>query len=405
MAATDDATTKAATPLQVVRGYFEAATARDAQAMGSFWALDGVEVIHGTFEGRGPAAVEAFFDGVFRAMPDFALVVDHTVTQRDRVAVHWHATATFTGAPFQGIAATGARLELTGIDLLQVREGKIVRNDAYMDGMGFARQLGLVPPQGSKQESRLNALFNRKTALTRRITAAPEQIAEDVWIVRGGFPTKGMSVFLVRDTDGGVFAFDAGIRQMAPGIATAAAQLGGLSKVVLGHAHPDHRGAAPSLHAPVYVHQDELEAAEGTGRMEEVTWDRLPFGSRQAFGALLPYWDGGPVQVAGTLVEGDVLGDGWRVVTTPGHSAGQIALFRERDRIALTSDTFYTVDPVTLRHGEPRVPHPAFTPDQDTARASIRKIAELEPSIAWPGHADPVTGDVKGRLLRAGGAA
>ena len=42
-----------------------------------------------------------------------------------------------------------------------------------------------------------------------------------------------------------------------------------------------------------------------------------------------------------------------------------------------------------------------FNLDTEQARASIRKVAALEPSVAWPGHADPVTGDVRGQLEQA----
>jgi hypothetical protein len=47
------------------------------------------------------------------------------------------------------------------------------------------------------------------------------------------------------------------------------------------------------------------------------------------------------------------------------------------------------------------VPHAAFNQDTERARASIRKLADLEPSAVWAGHADPVTGDVRGQLERA----
>jgi steroid delta-isomerase-like uncharacterized protein len=391
------------TALTVVRGYFDALARRDPDAMARFWAPDGVEHIAGMFDGTGPDEVRDFFAGLFSAMPDFRLVVDHTVTQRDRVAVHWHATGTFTGTDFLGIEATGGRVRLEGVDLLRVADGLIVRNDAYADGMGFARQLGLIPEAGSKQEARLYGLFNRRTRLMAKMTAPAEQVAEDVWVVRGGFPTKGMNVYLVRDGDG-VLCFDAGISTMAGGIAREAAKLGGLTRVVLGHAHADHRGAAPALGVPVWCSVDEVAAAEGTGRFEEFDLDKLPFGAKQAYRAMLAHWDGGPVHVDGTLREGDEVGDGFKVVAIPGHSAGMIALFRERDRLALTSDAFYTVDPVTLRKGGPRLPHAAFTPDMETARASLRKLADLEPAAAWPGHAEAVTGDVRGQLLAAAAA-
>ena len=43
----------------------------------------------------------------------------------------------------------------------------------------------------------------------------------------------------------------------------------------------------------------------------------------------------------------------------------------------------------------------AYNFDTEQARASIRKLAALEPAAAWPGHAKPVTGDVRA-AARAG---
>jgi hypothetical protein len=42
----------------------------------------------------------------------------------------------------------------------------------------------------------------------------------------------------------------------------------------------------------------------------------------------------------------------------------------------------------------------------DTAqgRASLLKLAALEPALALPGHASPLTGDVRGQLERAAAA-
>jgi hypothetical protein len=47
------------------------------------------------------------------------------------------------------------------------------------------------------------------------------------------------------------------------------------------------------------------------------------------------------------------------------------------------------------------VPSAGTNLDTEQARASIRKIAALEPAAAWPGHADPVTGDCKAQLEHA----
>ena len=77
-------------------------------------------------------------------------------------------TGTFSGeARFEGAIATGASLDLTGCDVLTVRDGKIVHNDAYVNGMQMARQLGILPPQGSGQERAMIGAVNAKTRAAR----------------------------------------------------------------------------------------------------------------------------------------------------------------------------------------------------------------------------------------------
>ena len=113
-------------------------------------------------------------------------------------------------------------------------------------------------------------------------------------------------------------------------------------------------------------------------------------------------WDAGPVAVAGTLSEGDTVA-GFEVVHLPGHAPGMIGLWREHDRVALVSDCFYAIDAATGRRGDgrPRLPHPAYTADAEQAQASVLKLAALDPAIACPGHGDPLTHDIAGRLTAA----
>jgi hypothetical protein len=68
------------------------------------------------------------------------------------------------------------------------------------------------------------------------------------------------------------------------------------------------------------------------------------------------------------------------------------------------SDALYTLDPQSGRHQPAHVPHPAFNQDTEQARASIRRLTELEPATVWAGHADPLTGDVRTQLERAAAA-
>jgi len=224
------------------------------------------------------------------------------------------------------------------------------------------------------------------------------RIADGVWLVRGGVP-KHMNVYLIEDAGGGVTLFDAGIRAMAKALAKASAALGGVNRIVLGHSHPDHRGAAPALGAPVLCHPDERAWAEAGAPPAYVDARRLGRPARWVLPRLLAHWDGGPVRISDTVQEGDEV-SGFRVVHLPGHAPGQIALHREADGLALVSDAFYTLDIETGFKGEPRVPHPYYTQDSEQARASLRKLAALDLAAAWPGHAEPVVGDVRGRLER-----
>ena len=163
--------------------------------------------------------------------------------------------------------------------------------------------------------------------------------------------------------------------------------------MVLGHGHTDHRGVAPALGVPVLCHPDEVEDAEGSGGFRYWPADLagLPPVARQIHRLMHRYaWDGGPVKISGTVTEGDEVA-GFRVVHLPGHAPGLIALWRESDRLALSSDCFYTLD-MWGRDCDPRVPEPVYNFDTDQARASMRKLAALEPAAAWPGHADPSPG-------------
>jgi glyoxylase-like metal-dependent hydrolase (beta-lactamase superfamily II) len=110
------------------------------------------------------------------------------------------------------------------------------------------------------------------------------------------------------------------------------------------------------------------------------------------------------VQIAGTVSEGDEIA-GFRVIELPGHAPGLIGLFRDRDRLALTSDCFYTLDLRTGMKCPARVPHPSTNLSTEQAAESIRKLAALNPSVVWAGHTDPVTGDVKAQLEHAAATA
>ena len=390
------------TTTEVAKRYFEALSAHDLDAAIDCWDEGGVDRLVGQQELVAPDGTRAYFKELFEAFPDFRFQVVDMTTYRNRTAVRWRAEATFAGpGRFQGFAPNGAHVALEGCDLVTVVDGKIRALDAYLDSGAVARQLGFLPPSGSPAEARLAALANLRTRVLSVIHGSePEQIAEGVWVVRGGFPLRTMNVYLLAD-GGGVTVFDAGISAMAPAVAAAGARLGGIRRVVLGHADADHRGAAAGLHAPIFCHPADRAAAESPESLRDY-WDlsKLDRHGRLLYPRIFYIWDGGALEISGTVDEGDEVA-GFRVLHLPGHAPGLIGLFRDSDRLALVSDCFYTLDSQTGLKGETRVAHPAFNIDTEQARESMRKLAGLEPSVAWAGHTDPVTGDVRRELEAA----
>jgi steroid delta-isomerase-like uncharacterized protein len=154
----------------VAREYFETIARRDADGMVEFWEPGGVGDIHGVAVLTAPTTYREWFADLFAAFPDWEFEILDLVSEGEKAAVRWRATGTFDGtASFNGVHPNGAKVDVTGCDLLTIRDGKIQRNEAYMNGMEMAQQLGLLPPQGSPAERAMTAAFNLKTSLAQRL--------------------------------------------------------------------------------------------------------------------------------------------------------------------------------------------------------------------------------------------
>lgn len=152
----------------VARAYFDAVAKRDVEAMAACWEPGSLDVLHGLVELTVPEDLRTWFGALFAAFPDWRFeVVDVLTDGAGKAAVQWHATGTFNGTGrFEGIVPNGRKVDVRGCDVLTVRDGKVVRNDAFVNGAEIARQLGALPPAGSAPEKALSALLNAKTKAT-----------------------------------------------------------------------------------------------------------------------------------------------------------------------------------------------------------------------------------------------
>ncbi|MEL7433856.1 MAG: MBL fold metallo-hydrolase, partial [Chloroflexota bacterium] len=101
-------------------------------------------------------------------------------------------------------------------------------------------------------------------------------------------------------------------------------------------------------------------------------------------------WTGSAHPVERALQEGDTVAD-FTVIDAPGHSPGQVAYWREKDGILIAGDVANNVSFTTLQEGLIEPPS-AFTVNAEQNRASLRKLADLRPSLVCFGHGKPVAG-------------
>ena len=88
------------------------------------------------------------------------------------------------------------------------------------------------------------------------------------------------------------------------------------------------------------------------------------------------------------LEEGDEVG-GFRVLDTPGHSAGHVSFWRESDRVLILGDVVFNMNIFTGTSGL-REPKAYLTPDPVRNRESARRLAGLEPAVVCFGHGPPL---------------
>ncbi|HQV29452.1 MAG TPA: MBL fold metallo-hydrolase [Thermoflexales bacterium] len=216
-----------------------------------------------------------------------------------------------------------------------------------------------------------------------------------------------VNVWLIRDGDGWVL-IDTGSPNSAGEILNAAGILGfppeQLRHVVLTHHHADHAGslAALRLRTPADATAHPLDAdliRRGTAVRPTLKPGPSAF-SRvlvRLFGASgsAPYEPG---IVEGEASDGDVLpiAGGLRVIHTPGHSAGHIALFAERQGVLFAGDTcanMFGLGPSIMYE------------DAAEGMGSLARLATLDFEAVCFGHGRAITRDAAGRFRRrwAGG--
>ena len=158
-------------PVALVRWTFDVINTHDITPLREVWAPDVVERFPNR-TCRGIDEVTDYFASAFAALPDLHIEVVQAVGEGEDVFVRWKLTGTHTGAAWTGIEATGAPVELDGVDHFTVRAGRITTNFVVFDQMAVGRAMGILPEEGSPADRAMKAAFNAKTKVAEAIRLA-----------------------------------------------------------------------------------------------------------------------------------------------------------------------------------------------------------------------------------------
>lgn len=226
-----------------------------------------------------------------------------------------------------------------------------------------------------------------------------------------------VNVFGITHGDGGWTLIDAGIPMSASRIRSWAEKTFGTAPnaVVLTHGHFDHVSEAAELadgwDVPIFAHRLEFPYLTGQRAYDAPNWKA----GGGMMSLLSPTYPKDPIDLGSRLKELPEEGGelrlvempDWTLVHTPGHTPGHVSFFRKSDRTLMVGDAFCTTKPESFfeaalaQQPELHGPPAYFTSDWAAAKASVQKLARLEPITVAVGHGKPLTGEGVPERLQA----
>lgn len=106
------------------------------------------------------------------AFPDQELKLDHVIASKDEAACHFTISGTHTG-DFMGLPPTGRRVQIEGVSIVKVRNGKVVEDITEIDAMGLMDQLGAPSPIANPPDA-----SSRRAQATAAVSSVAEEYVE-----------------------------------------------------------------------------------------------------------------------------------------------------------------------------------------------------------------------------------
>jgi steroid delta-isomerase-like uncharacterized protein len=94
----------------------------------------------------GHEGVRAFIEQYRSAFPDSHITIEDEIAEGDLVVLRWRAQGTHQGE-LMGISASGKSVDITGIGIDRIENGRIAESWSNWDTLGLLGQIGAVPTE------------------------------------------------------------------------------------------------------------------------------------------------------------------------------------------------------------------------------------------------------------------
>ena len=135
----------------VIRRMFAALDAHDLDLIEQELVDPGYHLHFDSMPEMDKARAVPFFRAFVTGFPDISHTLEEMIAEGDRVGCRLTVRGTNT-ADFMGMPATNRSIEVNSINMIRLKDGRLVDHQVNSDGVGMMRQLGLIPDSDQPQE-------------------------------------------------------------------------------------------------------------------------------------------------------------------------------------------------------------------------------------------------------------
>ena len=118
---------------------------------------------HSPWPGQKPglAGLKEGMTGFRASFPDLKITPKEVTSDGDWIFAHYNMTGTNTGS-FMGMPPTGKKVDIDGMELIKLNNGKCTDHWQYSEGRKMMEQLGMMPPMDAPPAGDMKAPEGKK---------------------------------------------------------------------------------------------------------------------------------------------------------------------------------------------------------------------------------------------------